>query len=326
MRVSRFPIALPLAAALLCLTSPGCSQRHDFATAPTVAVDSPSTNAGPFAPVPDVQPGFYPLATGNHWAYQQEVVVKVVDVANPPPPERYTSILTVEIVQPASFGSREYLGELTTTFGPGGTSQFYSPIRQDATGLYEWSPVIAGARVASARPAVHITVPAGRPPAERAALEAAARRLEEKIATVHASLGGRMATGFTLTLPSTASPSEVTRLRYPLVPKAQWRIAQDRRFNSSARVIGRETIDLPPGPLAGYRIQVVSDFLGPHDSVTWWYGSAGFLQEVSHIEVAATDSTGGIVGRALFDEREWLTDYEIPPTHVVPPWPPRRPK
>src|SRR5262252_6410379 len=202
MRVPRFPIVLPLAAALLSLTSLGCGDRHDLATAPTPAVPMASIYAD--TSVAGFQPGFYPLATGNHWSYTQEAVAQLINVDNPPPPERITSIVTVEILGTATFDGRHYLGEQTTTFGPGGMSQLYLALRQDATGLYEWSPVIAVARVASAERPVHIAVPAGRTPAEHAVLEAAARKLEEKIAAVHASLGGRMAAGLAMNFPSTA--------------------------------------------------------------------------------------------------------------------------
>jgi hypothetical protein len=325
MRVSRFPTALPLAAALLSLVSLSCSDRHDLATRPTVAVETPSTSAGVLAPVLDAQPGFYPLATGNHWSYEQEVVVQL-NVPNPPPPERYVSVSTVEILTPATFDGREYLGELTTYSGPGIPQQYYAPVRQDVTGLYEWSPVIQGARVASPRPALRIAVPAGRSPAEHAALERAARKLEAKIAAVEASLGSRTPAGFAMTLPPTLTASEVTRLRYPLAAKSEWPIRQDRRFHASARVVGQETLNLPPGSLPAYRIQILSDALGPGDFVTWWYGSAGFLQEVQHFEIQAVDSLGNLAGRYLWDERNVLTSYQIPPPHEVPPWPPRRPK
>jgi hypothetical protein len=322
MRVSRFPGTLPLAAAVLSLASLSCGDRHELATRPTLAVDSPSTNAGILAPPPGTQPGFYPLATGNHWSYTQEVVLQLVDVPDPPPPEQYVSSIGIEILLPTTVDGREYLGELTTSEG----SQRYAPVRQDATGLYEWSPVAPNEGGASPQPMRRIAAPAGRSPAENAALELAARRLEEKIAAVEALLGRRAAAGFQMSFPPTRTQSEVTRLQYPLESKSEWRIRQDRRFNSSARVIGQETLQLPPGALTGYRVAMISDALGRSDSVTWWYGSTGLLQEVQHFEFQATDASGNLVGRYLYDVRQWLTSYEIPPPHDVPPWPPRRPK
>jgi hypothetical protein len=326
MRISRFPGTLPLAAAVLSLASLSCGDRHELATRPTLAVDAPSANPGVLAPPPGRQPGFYPLATGNHWSYTQEVVLQLVDVPDPPPPERSESSLGIEILQPATFDGREYLGELTTNVGPLPPQQRYAPVRQDATGLYEWSPVVPIEGGASPQASLRIAVPAGRSPAEHAALELAARRLEEKIAAVEVTLGRRAAAGFKMSLPPTRTQSEVTRLQYPLESKSEWRIRQDRRFNSTARVIGQETLNLPPGPLTGYRVAMISDALGRNDSVTWWYGDAGLLQEVQHFELQATDASGNLVGRYLYEVRQWLTSYEIPPPHDVPPWPPRRPK
>lgn len=328
MRVSRFPGMLPLAAALLSLVSLSCSDRHDLATRPTVAVETPSTNADVVAPAPGTQPGFYPLATGNHWSYTEEVVQQLVDVPDPRPPERTESFSTVEILETATFDGREYLGELTTIYGPGGAQQLYYPVRQDATGLYEWSPVFPVERGATPRPAMRIAVPAGRSPAEHAALELAARRLEEKIAAAEASFGGRTAAGLKMSFPPTSTPSEITRLRYPLASKSQWPIRQDRRFHVTARVVGQETLNLPAGQLPAYRIAVISDAFGPNDHVTWWYGSAGFLQEIEHFEFQAIDGSGNLVGRYLYDVRNVLMDYGFPPTstHPSPAWPPRRPK
>src|SRR5262249_10191926 len=112
MRIARFPVALPLAAALISLSLTRCTDRHDLATGPPVAVESPSGNAAQAAP-PDAQPGFYPLATGNRWSYTQEAFAQLINVPDPPPPERYTLYSNVEIIGPATFDGRDYLGEQT---------------------------------------------------------------------------------------------------------------------------------------------------------------------------------------------------------------------
>src|SRR5262245_19721770 len=258
MRVFRLPGTLLLAATVVSLASLSCSDRHDLATRPTMAVETPSTNAGGAAQARGAKPGFYPLATGNHWSYTQEVVMQLVGVPDPPPAAHGISFRNVEIGPPVTIEGREYLGEVTVNDGPGGPQPLYAAIRQDATGLYEWSPILPGEGGASPSPALRMAVPAGRSPAEHKALEIAARRLEEKIAALEASLGGRVGAGFAMSRPLARAPGEVTRLRYPLRPKLQWQIREDRRFNSSARVIGQEKLLLPPGPLNGYRIAIVS--------------------------------------------------------------------
>jgi hypothetical protein len=156
----------------------------------------------------------------------------------------------------------------------------------------------------------------------------AARRLEEKVAAVEASIG-RGAAAFRMNLPPTTGPAEIIRLRYPLASKSQWRIRNDRRFISSVVVVGQESLDLPSGRLLGWRIEVASDALGPRDYFRMWYGTAGFLQQVAHYEIDAVDQTGSVIGTSTWDERQQLTEYQLAPpstTHPSPAWPPRRPK
>lgn len=314
MRARRLPRSARFAAALLVFASLSCSDRHDLATRPTVATEPTGASA---VPVPSSsQPGFYPLTTGNHWSYREEAVYQLYrdSVGALPPPEHYVSTSTVDIGAPATADGRDYLGEVTTIFGAGPPTTFTTLVRQDATGLYEWSPF---------RTRVRVPVPAGRSPAETRVYAAAALELEARIAAV-----ARVGAG-AFRLPPTASPSEVTRLRYPLEFKSQWRISTDRRFNSSAVVVGQESLDLPPGRLLGWRLDVISDALRPTDYLHMWYGTAGFLQQVSHFEVPATDASGNVIGNVVYDDRQWLTDYQLAPpstSHPSPAWPPRRPK
>jgi hypothetical protein len=302
--------------------------RPTVATDPASAPQSASANTASASGAS--QPGFYPLTVGNRWVYQQDVVVQLFpDSAPPPPLERSQASVVREILEPASFDGREYLVELTTTTRPGGVvDHWYSPLRQDMTGLYEWSPLV-GPGVATGGSARVVAAPAGRSPAEHAAYVVAARRLEERIAVVEAALGRGGVAAFGMHLPPTTAPTEVIRLRYPLELKSQWPIRTDRRFGSSAAVVGRERLDLPAGSLLGYRIAVSSDALGPHDFVHMWYGTAGFLQQVSHYEVDAVDRGSNVIGRYVFHEVQRLQSFELvnqPPISTLPSRPPRRPK
>jgi len=325
MRVHRLTPSISVVAALS-LVSLSCSGRLDPTTRPSVAIDratlAPSASADTVAAS---QPGFYPLTAGNHWVYREEAVVHVFpDSVPPPPPQTSNAAFTRDILGPETFDGREYLGELTTT----AVDQWYSPLRQDVTGLYEWSPILMSGTKASGH-GFRITAPAGRSPAEQATYERAARRLEERVAAVEASIGRAGVGTLGLRLPPTTAPTEVIRLRYPIELKSRWPIRNDRRFFSTAVVMGRETLDLPAGRLLGYRIDVVSDALGPRDFVHLWYGTAGFLQEIAHYEIDAVDPNANIIGRYIFDERQWLQSFELVPPRPPPPFPfspPRRPK
>src|SRR5512144_2359440 len=132
MRVRWLPPSVSVVAALVSLASLSCSGRMERTTRPTVATDPArapqSAGANTASTTGASQPGFYPLTVGNRWVYRQDVVVQLFpDSAPPPPPERSEASITREILEPAPFDGREYLGELTTTTRPGGiVDQWYS--------------------------------------------------------------------------------------------------------------------------------------------------------------------------------------------------------
>src|SRR5262245_26378777 len=312
--------SIEVIAALLGLVSLSCSDRMDLATRPTAATEPASASTTVTAGDPNTQPGYYPLTVGNRWLYREDIVVLLApDSAPPPPTQEFHNEFSRTITPPELYDGRWYLGELNEP------QLYYLPIRQDVTGLYEWSPIFLG-EPAAARPTARIAVPTGGSPARVAALQGAVRGLEDRIARVHAEIGA--APALNLPLPPTQTASEVVRLRYPLVPKATWRLREDRRFDARAVVIGQETLDLPLGRRVGHRIQVISDALGPRDFVTMWYGPAGFLQQVEHYEFDAIDPFGNFL-KVRYDGRQQLTALELAPSGNPPPppiWPPRRPK
>ena len=138
-RLSRSRWAL---VALLSISTASCSGRLESTTRPNV--DPLSTSANTVAPASASQPGFYPLAVGNHWTYFSESVFQRITDTGPLPPETYRETLAVEITQAGIFDGRQYLIEQTTILGPNGGLQLAEPLRQDATGLYEWSPILEG--------------------------------------------------------------------------------------------------------------------------------------------------------------------------------------
>jgi len=312
----------PPVATLLILILAGCSGRTDLSTRPTVERDPSFSSTQVGAARAATQPGFYPLTVGNRWTYQQEYVAQLIpNEGEPPPPDRVLTNVYRSIVDAVEFNGRAYLVE-QEAFGPDGVPGGASLMRQDASGLYEWSPVRAPAE-SQARVAPRITVPAGRTPTERAAYEQAARRLEERVAMV-AVATGRGAGSLAGIRPLGAEPWELTRLRYPLAPKLRWPITGGQPFRLEAEVIGAENLRLPPGTLRGYRIRLRFDGLAPSDFVYVWYGPSGFLQLTAHLEVNAVDLSGAVIGRYVIDQREWLTEVTlVSPVANAPFWPAR---
>lgn len=125
--------------------------------------------------------------------------------------------------------------------------------------------------------------------AERAVFQFAGRKLRERITALDELLrtSPRVMSG--PPIPGTAGPGELTRLRYPLEPKARWTIRADPNFRFVADVVGVDVLELPAGRFRGYRIRLGADVFGPHDVVHVWYGRSGYLQLVAHLEGDATN-------------------------------------
>jgi hypothetical protein len=322
----------PLAATLLSLILAGCSGRTDLSTRPSVAGDPTLASKKVAAAASATQPGFYPLTVGNRWTYHQEYVAQLVpNEGEAPPPERIESNYVRSITEGFELDGREYLVEQEV-----GEGAYLGVVmmRQNTTGLYEWSPIALPAPAtgraaadskASAVVALRIPIPAGRSSADRAAYEMAARRLEARAALLRTATA-RGPAALAGIRPRGVQPWELTRLRYPLAPKARWAIAAAPPFQLQAEVIGAETLQLPPGNLRGYRIRLRPEFLGPTDNVYVWYGPSGFLQLTAHLEVDAVDQSSAVIGRYVLDQREWLTELALvgsSPLADVPFGPPR---
>ena len=290
-------------------------------TRPSLGTSSLTAGAQTAGAGPVSQPGLYPLTVGNRWDYAQEIVVRLIPTFGEElPPERFETTFVRRVEGPVEIGGRTYLEERQIRFGPADEAAGTIFLRQDATGLYEWSPIRSVA--ANTVRAAFGKVLAARPPAERAAFELAARRLDERIAAVHGAIARSGAPVAELRLPGTASPGELTRLRYPLGPKMRW-VVRDDVFHVSSESLGEETLDLPAGALRGHHLRLRTTFQGPSDAVDIWYGPAGFLQLVGHYEFEAVDQGGNLIGHYIYEEREQLTDLTLvgPPAAAhLPTW------
>lgn len=330
--------------AVLVLSLIGCAGPLDPTTRPAIpAADGPSAGSHvrsgmeTGAAGPASQAGFYPLRVGNRWDYLQGVAVGVVPDSGPAPPFEITeSVIRREIVDVQEVAGRDYLLEQITEEGPGVRLAWVIYSRQDVSGLYEFdprplpqpaggSPPEAGPRPARAiswmNAATLERLLEGRSPTERDPYLLAARRLDDRIGALR-SIGGQALVG--RRFPGTAAAFELTRLRYPLEPKSRWEVRTGDAFPLTAEVIAAERVrvGMPPGSLRGHRISLRSGLFGPNDYVDVWYGPAGFLGLVAHLESVATDAGGVVIGRWIYNQGQLLTGLRLPGSEIVPlpPW------
>jgi len=329
--------------ALICVTlavvAAGCSGRHDLATRPTLpAAGAEGRDAAPPAGLAGGSDGSgsYPLLLGNRWLDRGIYVVRTVPDSGPEPaPYRNEMTTEREIVCTVQIGHRRYLVEQSIQRMLDRSYTHWVAYRQDDKGLYEGAayflgpppcetgagPGPAGAPpILARRPAPWPEHLAPRGVATDAAFEAAWQRLRERIASLEEALSPRPASA--ASLPGMVVSTDVVRLRYPLRTGARWRMRSDP-FRVDILVEDIDYLDLPTGRARAYRIRLLEDFLGPNDTVRFWYGAQGQLRYAYHFEMDATDQTGRIIGRAIVDQHEsleaaWLLDK---PSRL-PPWAP----
>ncbi|HKQ57358.1 MAG TPA: hypothetical protein VJY35_05785 [Candidatus Eisenbacteria bacterium] len=306
----------------------GCAGPIDPPTRPAAT----ETAAG----LVTAQGGFFPLATGNRWIYRTLTRTTLVPLDGSEP--TFTNLvfdLDWEVLcSEASYGT-SYQVMRVLDMGPNGSVLTWVRYRQTAGGLFHnntdfsapacASPVEPGARAAavSRGDAIEALV-AARPSGEQAAWRDAIARLDQRIARME-SLAGGLPPGFPQ--PGGALPWESTELRYPLEPKARWAIRSDFPVTLAAEVEGFEALNLPAGRFSGYRIRIINGFLGANDHYRLWYGRAGFLRSVAHLETDAVDIGGHVIGKALFDQHLRAMDIALrDPRSIGPrPWEPGPP-
>jgi len=225
---------------------------------------------------------------------------------------------------------RAYTVEEETTIETGGLGEpgpwtfvNWTRYRQDATGLYvadvatSEPPVLdAGSgqtgSVASKQgaSAARRTLPAGisarLPKAERDAYAIAWERLQARMADVRSLARFDAAT---VGPPGGILSGEITRLRYPLHPRAAWVIRSEPLFTST--VEAAEPLDLPAGNFPAWRIRLGSGLFGPDDTAHVWYSRSGQLALRYHLVGIATDIDGNEIGRLVADWDEVLSNLAL---------------
>jgi hypothetical protein len=317
-RASLFTITLVLAA--------GCAGPIDPPTRP----DGIETAAG----LVTTQGGFFPLTIGNRWIYRNLVRIRVVPDDGSEPTvstEAFTS--DWEMFCSESRNGTEYRVMRNADLSPNGTSVAWRRYRQTGAGLFlingdfELPPPCARPDEPNARPAsgtrptrvdAFDALVAARPAGEQAAWRDALTRLEERMARIGAAAG---LVPIGLPRPGGPLPGENTVLAYPLERKARWVVTEDQGFRVEAEVEGLDALVTSVGRFSSYRIRLFSSFLGPNDWIRVWYGPAGFLQAIAHVELDAVTIGGTVIGTAFIDQRQFLTDIELRDPRVIGPQP-----
>lgn len=320
-----FRSVLPIALAVIVS---GCATSRDLPTASSASSD-PIETLGSSAGLESGtgiggRAGLYPLQVGNHWQYRwQFTFVVIPDQGDPSPPYHEERIFDRRLICVERREGRDYVVEELREVLPNQPYVSWLRFRQDRTGLYEadaWfgeAPLCAveattaqGSRVGGAADALARGVAqlstAGST-SQQAGFQAAAERLRARLAMVDRAVRSMGSLPF----PVPGSPQELTRLKYPLRPRARWTILNSTGTTFMAIVEGADVLSLVPGRLRGYRIRIHHDFLGPNDHVHVWYGPSGYLQLVSHVEDIVVDPFGQPQGRAMVDTREVLTQLEL---------------
>ena len=112
-----------------------------------------------------------------------------------------------------------------------------------------------------------------------------------------------------ITSPSTP-PTELTRLRYPLQPGAEWTIYTGPP-TITATVEALDTLTTPGGTFAAYRVAVRASDDGPDDWIRIWYTRSGKIHEIRHNEVIAVDPSTNTQTRIITEEIEVLTQVTL---------------
>lgn len=308
---------LPLAAAA-CL---GCSNRPEV-LAPQLGPSDEAARLGPDGDGAFTQSdaaGFIPLALGNRWQYGGHIVEESsFDDGRYFVSERDyhqdNELICVETV-----GDRPYIVERQSQYlGPGvGFVQFVR-FRENTTGLYE-------ADIATSQPPpcfefepdnrTRPAVDEGRVRLDSAARQGAYDRARAGILARLERL--RRAAGLGIPAPG----EDLKRLAYPLYIGSQWQIRSDPLF--TARVVARESVSLPAGRMAGFKVQILSEpaedpptrrepaLLGPRDRVYFWVGRNGFLLYTFDLVGTIIDAEANPIGEIAVSERRELLDYAI---------------
>jgi hypothetical protein len=302
----------------LLATFMGCSKSSPVG--PAAAVDPAVATAENSAMAGFGSGTFYPLQTGNHWAYEGDAGVAIVDAEGATVcvgvaihyTESHTILGTEHRDGRVYFVREQVRSELT---GPNvDTWTDWSRMRQDRSGLFaaniEPQPptldgvtTVAGASASREVRPLDLSMLRARGFSEEGIAKFAARveRLRAFARTLVGASAGRQ-----------AESDELVWLLYPLRPGAEWNMVPG--LDWPARVDRIETLDTPAGQIHAYRIETnpTGEPLKPGEYVRLWYGRTGFIGYSVHTSGADTDSQGNPTGlTAIFDDSMLLTGYEL---------------
>jgi hypothetical protein len=324
----RFLPALLVALSLLLLVGCGRQGLH-----PTAAV-SPERDAAPplAARSSPADPGtptsgresFFPLEVGNHWRYARVFALNLVlDDGRETGWIHTRTAVDARLVRTGTIGERAYVVEEDVTRDDSGEELGTQRVfwRQDRTGLFEvevggggmasaaGTAAGSGSRAfARARSRAEALVAVS---ADGVAVRVACDRLERKLALIeNAVRAPRQPLG------EDPPPLELTCLRYPLHPKAQWDVRTDLLF--TAQVEGFEVLNLPAGRFGGWRMRYASERFGPQDQVRVWYGRDGYLALDAYLEGEVVDLQGNRIGTAIGKLTDRLDGIELVGEHGRP--------
>jgi len=106
-------------------------------------------------------------------------------------------------------------------------------------------------------------------------------------------------------VPPVDSLAEVPVLTYPLEAGSEWHTSTAVLRSVEAL----DTLSIPAGTMAGYRIRITRPADGADDEHHEWYGSAGLLKTRDHVEVLASDVLTGEVVRIVSDDTAELSGF-----------------
>ncbi len=307
-----FGSRITLSCSIAWIVIAGCSSSNPVSTRITPRPEPAIAVSGESPPSTSGRAEFHPLAQGNRWTYDREFSVNFV--VHDEPVDRFVYRARIDVEQTCLeiiHGTSYQIERHLETSEGGDEYQSWLRLRQDRDGLYEYDgygrpgcEVVPSARRQRASetaidPAA--TIVPKLPEGQRAAVSAAIERQLERVAAIRAVLG---------LMSSGVSNNEIQRLAYPLHTGAAWVLRADPRITQ--RVQGVDPIHTAAGTVVGYRIDLVwTDYFGPNDRVTVWYGRQGMLGLDFHLEGTATDPSGNVIGTLISEERQTLTGLHI---------------
>ncbi len=327
-------IGLFLAAAIL----NGCGSEDPIISPPLD--QAPESNTFQSVTNPSAR-GSFPLETGSRWEYRRtfELRFEYLNAVSPAPGEVYEASVERTIIGTERIAGQDYAIEEMVIGIPGQDLPIkrWTRFREDHAGLYvadvpvTWPPGATIAATASGRGSStgrsidDAVIPgwnriASQVDASVAGLTRSAwKRHTRGLSEIHAMLdpgnsgveagGGAIAMEMT-GRPGGLLPEEFLWLLYPPHPKTRW-IQRRAPFRIVSEVEAHESLDLPAGRFAAYRVRIENSLLGEDDRVTVWFGRCGRLGFDIHKETVALDIDTGEMVRISSDEIEVLTHVDL---------------